>query len=83
MTKCNMCEDVVAEGGKPYCVDACVMRAMDFGELDELRAKYGKEAAIEPLPPADITRPSLVVTPHKDSQKSGKGTGRILDLEEV
>lgn len=83
MTKCNMCKDVVAEGEKPYCVEACVMRAMDFGTLEDMRAKYGDENAIEPLPPADITRPSLVVTPHKNSQPSGKGTGRILDLEEV
>ncbi len=79
MTKCNMCVDVVAEGGKPYCVEACVMRAMDFGELEELRAKYGNENAIEPLPPASITSPSLVITPHRHSQPSGKGTGRILE----
>jgi anaerobic dimethyl sulfoxide reductase subunit B (iron-sulfur subunit) len=83
MTKCNMCKDIVAEGEEPYCVASCVNRAMDFGDIEELRAKYGNENAIEPLPPASITHPSLVVTPHHDSQPSGKGTGRILDLEEV
>jgi anaerobic dimethyl sulfoxide reductase subunit B (iron-sulfur subunit) len=83
MTKCNMCQDIVAQGEKPYCVEACVMRAMDFGTLEELRQKYGNIDAIEPLPPSNITNPSVVVTPHKDSQESGKGTGRILDLVEV
>lgn len=83
MTKCNMCEDVVSQGGKPYCVDACVMRALDFGELGELRKKYGIENAIEPLPEARYTNPALVITPHRHSQPSGQGTGRILDMEEV
>jgi len=83
MTKCNMCEDLVAQGVDPECVNACVMRALDFGELDELRAKYGTENAIEPLPEAHFTKPSLVITPHRHSQPSGQGTGRILDMEEV
>ncbi len=83
MTKCDFCQDLVAEGKNPVCVDACPMRALEFGELDELRAKYGDVNAIEPLPASNITEPSLVITPHKDAQFSGEGTGRILDLEEV
>ena len=43
MTKCTFCEDLLAEGKNPACVDACVMRAIDFGELDELQAKYGDQ----------------------------------------
>jgi len=83
MTKCDFCEDLQTQGLNPVCVDACVMRALDFGELGELRAKYGRENAVEPLPPADITYPSVVITPHKDAQASGKGTGKIISLEEV
>jgi len=82
MTKCNFCEDLLAKGENPACVDACVMRCLDYGELDDLRAKYGKLNAIEPLPPSDITNPALVVTPHKHSQMSGNGTGAIMNLEE-
>lgn len=78
MTKCNFCEDVVAEGESPYCVAACPARALDFGELSELQAKYGDVAAIEPLPAADLTKPALVITPHRHAQMSGEGTGRIL-----
>jgi len=83
MTKCDMCQDLVAQGMVPDCVSACVMRALDFGELDEMREKYGTVNAIEPLPEAKYTKPALVITPHRHSQPSGQGTGRILDMEEV
>ncbi len=82
MTKCTLCADLLDQGQKPACVDACVMRALDFGELDELRAKYGNVNAIEPLPRANITKPSLVMTPHRDAQVSGTGTGRIISMPE-
>ena len=50
---------LLANGEKPACVDACVMRALGFGELSELRAKYGNVNAIEPLPEAKLTVPAL------------------------
>ncbi len=78
MTKCDFCADLLAEGESPYCVSACVMRALDYGELSELRAKYGDTSAIEPLPTADQTEPALVITPHRHSHLSGEGTGRII-----
>jgi len=81
MTKCTFCEDLLAKNENPACVDACVMRCLDFGEFSELRAKYG-DAMIEPLAPPDITYPALVVTPHKNSELVGSGTGRILNLPE-
>ena len=82
MSKCTFCVDLIDAGGRPACVDACVMRALDFGELDELRAKYGNVNAVEPLPDGKQTEPSLVIRPHKNAQPSGKGTGRILNLAE-
>lgn len=82
MSKCTFCEDLLAQGENPACVDACVMRAIDFGELDELRAKYGDVNAIEPLPVAEITHPSVVITPHKHAQMSGEGIGKIENLPE-
>lgn len=77
MTKCDMCEDLLAIGEKPACVDACPMRALDVGELSELQAKYGTVNAIEPLPVAYLTGPALVITPHRHAQASGQGTGKI------
>jgi anaerobic dimethyl sulfoxide reductase subunit B (iron-sulfur subunit) len=83
MTKCDGCVDLVERGETPYCAAACVMRALEFGDIEELRAKYGDVAAIEPLPAADVTNPSVVITPHRHAQFSGQGTGRIFNLEEV
>lgn len=82
MTKCNMCKDFVAEGKRPACVEACVTRCMDFGELKDLRAKYGNIDAIEPLPSGKITQPSLVITPHRHAQPAGSGTGKIENMPE-
>ncbi len=82
MSKCNFCQDLLAQGQNPACVDACVMRALEFGELDDLRAQHGVVAAVEPLPSDEFTQPSLVLTPHRHSQPSGAGTGAILGLPE-
>jgi anaerobic dimethyl sulfoxide reductase subunit B (iron-sulfur subunit) len=82
MTKCDFCQDLQANGQNPACVDACVMRALDFGELSELRAKYGDLAAIEPLPDASITHPAFTLTPHPHAQASGVGSGKLINLPE-
>lgn len=80
--KCDMCRDDVALGRKPLCVLSCPMRALDFGTIEELHDKYGEgDAEIEPLPKSE-TDPSLVLAPHRDSQKSGSGTGYLVNLEE-
>lgn len=82
MTKCTFCEDLLSQGQNPACVDACVMRAIKYGELEELRAMNGTLDAVEPLPSGEITKPSFVIKPHRHAQVSGKGTGRILNLPE-
>lgn len=68
-SKCNFCIDLLEQGKKPACVSACIMRALDYGPIDELRAKYGSEAEVKGLPSAGITNPSVVITPHKDAIK--------------
>ena len=83
MSKCNFCSDLQAEGKNPACVDACVMRAIDYGELEELQAKYGTTVdAIEPLPSGEYTHPSLVIKPHAKAEQPGEGSGRLLNLQE-
>ncbi|MEG2458668.1 MAG: 4Fe-4S dicluster domain-containing protein [Raoultibacter sp.] len=65
--KCDSCKSFRDQGKNPVCVDACPMRALDFGDLDELAAKYGKETvnALPILPSPDQTNPSLLITPRK------------------
>lgn len=77
MSKCNFCEDYLAQGKNPACVDACVMRAIEFGNLAELRGKYGMVNEIQPLPASSITNPSLVLAPHP---KSTSGSGNPFNF---
>lgn len=61
--KCDACAYLRAKGRNPTCVDACLMRCLDFGDLDELRKKYGGELvnALPPLADPSLTKPSLLI----------------------
>jgi len=83
MTKCNLCFDYVDEGKNPSCVDSCPMRAMDFGEFDDLVEKYGSSEAIYPLPNRHHTEPSFVVNPHRSAGKIEIEKPDVVNLEEV
>lgn len=63
--KCDLCADLLAAGEKPACVTACVMRALEVGDIEELRKKYGNTASVKGLPDAAITHPSLCITTKK------------------
>lgn len=84
MSKCDGCADYRAEGKNPACVDACPLRALEFGDIDELRAKHGSARALtEPLPDPDITQPNLTIRAHRHAQAIGQGTGVIGNPEEI
>ena len=38
--KCDGCAARVAEGKMPICVDACPLRALEFGDIEELRTAH-------------------------------------------
>ena len=67
--KCTLCYDLIDKGENPACVDACIMRALEVGEIDELRKKYGNTADINGLPDSGITNPSITITPPLAAQK--------------
>ena len=83
MSKCNLCIDFIEEGKQPACVASCPMRVLDFGELEEIRKKYGNISEVYPLPPEKITNPSLVIKPHKDAIETGAMKAVINNKEEV
>ena len=83
MSKCDGCFDRVEKGEKPICVESCPLRAIEFGPIEELRARYGDLAEIAPLPEASLTRPNLVIRASKNTRPSGDTSGRILNVREI
>ena len=81
--KCDGCADRVAAGLAPVCVEACPLRALEFGDVEELRAKYGDEAAIAPLPDPGLTGPNLVVTAPVNGKPAGDETGSVANPREI
>lgn len=61
--KCDSCYLLREKGESPACVAACPMRALDFGDLEELKAKYGSDLVsdINGLPDSSQTTPSLLI----------------------
>lgn len=70
MGKCDLCKDLLAKGEKPICVDACPMRALDYGDIEDLKKKYQGTADVKGLPDSRITQPSLVIHPHRNAGKN-------------
>ena len=77
-SKCNFCMDYLDEGGRPACVDACLMRCLDFGDIAELREKYGDACDLAPLPSSSETRPSLILGLPKNADEDGA----VINLEQ-
>lgn len=83
MTKCHFCFDYIDQGQAPACVAACPLRVLDFGDVRELRTKYGKTSEIYPLPRASLTRPALVIKPHREAVRAENEKAVIANREEV
>ena len=65
IAKCDFCKALREAGRNPVCVDACPMRSIEFGDIDELRAAHGDAVNELPaLPSAGITGPNLLVRPN-------------------
>ena len=83
MNKCDGCRDRVKQGMKPACVEACTGRALDFGNMDEMRAKYKGTADIAPLPNPSLTKPNLIINPGRTARPSDDTEGKLLNPKEV
>jgi anaerobic dimethyl sulfoxide reductase subunit B len=58
------------------------MRVLEYGELEDLRVRYGRLNAVEPLPVPDLTHPAVVLSPHRDARLSGDGGGLDVTLNQ-
>lgn len=67
MSKCDSCLDLREKGEQPVCVTTCIQRAIEFGPIDELRKKYGSVSQVKGMP-RPMTKPNLVIMPHRDAK---------------
>ena len=84
MTKCNLCLDYLQAGRDPACVSACPMRAIEVGDIRELRKRHpGHTDQIYPLPPSSLTHPRLAITPHRDARPVNHPRAEVVNREEL
>ncbi|MBR2835675.1 MAG: 4Fe-4S binding protein [Coriobacteriales bacterium] len=79
--KCDFCMDLIDEGKTPYCVAICPTRCLEFGDIEELRAKYGNVDGIEPIPMNTGTMPSLVIGTNR-LNPDGSIPGTLITTEQ-
>ncbi|MFO7860675.1 MAG: 4Fe-4S dicluster domain-containing protein [Desulfosalsimonas sp.] len=78
MHKCNFCEDRLAAGKVPNCVEACPVRALDAGPMEELEKKMPMPQTFQGSPrPEAIFEATLRVFTGKFSK------GRSLKFQTV
>ena len=83
-SKCNGCSERIGEGLQPICVEACPLRALQFGEIDELRhAHPGCGAAIAPLPDPAYTNPCLLVRLSAAAERALREPGEVANYPEI
>ena len=63
MQKCDLCIERWPESKNTICVEACPVRALDAGSLEELSAKYGDVKNAHAFAYSEIVQPSIVHKP--------------------
>jgi len=63
MRKCNFCLDRFSSGKLPDCIEACPVRALDAGSLEELEQNYGTIREAEGFKYSQRTKPAVVIKP--------------------
>lgn len=62
--KCGACLNAAGGDTTPACVSACNMRALEFGDIEELAAKHADETLVDEIacmPSAQKTTPSILI----------------------
>ena len=79
----NGCAARVEEGKNPICVDACPLRALDFGPIEDIRKKYDGVDSVPPLPDASYTHPNIVVKKCPAAARAKNVAGLVANPLEV
>lgn len=91
-TKCDGCITRLDEGKRPICVEACPVRALDFGDIEELRKRYGKTDGenmlrdLPPLPSSEATSPNLLIRAPQcycDNPTHVRTAGSVQNIREI
>ncbi len=80
--KCDLCYDLIDKGEVPYCVAACSCRALEYGDIEELKAKHPNAlTSIAPISDSTVTGPSALYEPNR-LNPTGAIPGEILNAPE-
>jgi anaerobic dimethyl sulfoxide reductase subunit B (iron-sulfur subunit) len=79
--KCDLCKDLIDNGEAPACVEACPMRCLNYGELEELRKTYGNVQSVPPITDNLGTEPSVIFGPSRLNPE-GKLPGKVVNAPE-
>ncbi|MFS1986028.1 4Fe-4S dicluster domain-containing protein, partial [Vibrio breoganii] len=84
MTKCERLLRTCGSGhANAICVESCPLRALEFGEINTLREKYGATADVAPLPSSTQTLPNIVIKLNKNAKATGDTSGFLANPKEV
>lgn len=81
MTKCDACQDRLAKGLNPVCVDSCPQRAIEFGDMSELLKKHSDRKHIAPLPDPSVTKPNLLVKAPRNAKPVRDTSGTVFGAD--
>jgi anaerobic dimethyl sulfoxide reductase subunit B len=71
MQKCDLCLERVKNHQTPICVDACPMRALDAGPLNDLKDRYGESQEAEGFIYSERVIPSILFKPKNNRNSPG------------
>lgn len=85
--KCNGCIERVQQGKNPICVDACPLRALDFGPVQEMNSKHGVDVKlvrqITPMPDPTVTEPNTLIKPSPAAEEATADNCTVVNFKEV
>lgn len=81
--KCTFCVEDLDAGLPPACVAACPNRALDYGELDDLKKRHGSESRVFPMPDPSVTGPAVVIKPHRHTALVQSREPEVSNWEEL